>query len=120
MIDQLSNNAVMLAQNAYGNYALQVAMDNWDVSECKAISNRLQPELLKLSQLKFSSNVIEKIIDMDDQETIIAYALELNHLECIKILLRNTFGFYVVERILTYCKDQGVVASFCNNIQVGL
>lgn len=63
MINELSENAALLAQNAYGNYSLQVAFDNWTVDECKAIFEKLRPDLQKLSVQKFSSNVIEKIID---------------------------------------------------------
>lgn len=66
MINELSENAALLAQNAYGNYSLQVAFDNWTVDECKAIFEKLRPDLQKLSVQKFSSNVIEKIIDMKD------------------------------------------------------
>lgn len=49
---------------------------------------------------KFSSNVIEKIIDLKDQETIQAYSEELNNAESLKILIKNNFGFYVLERFL--------------------
>ena len=63
----------------------------------------------KLSVQKYSSNVIEKIIDLKDQETIIAYSKELNKAESLKILIKNTFGFYVLERILVQCKDEKVI-----------
>jgi hypothetical protein len=32
---QLRENAISLAQNAYGNYSLQVAFDNWPIEECR-------------------------------------------------------------------------------------
>ncbi len=103
MREQLTQNAILLAQNAYGNYALQVAFDNWELEECKPIFQILLPELQKLSVQKFSSNVIEKIIDFGDQETILMFTKELNKAESLKILIKNNFGYYVLLRIINNC-----------------
>jgi hypothetical protein len=65
---------------------------------------------------KYSSNVIEKIIDLRDQETIIAYSKELNKSESLKMLIKNTWGFYVLEGILVKCEDQALVNSMVSEI----
>ena len=69
---------------------------------------------------KFSSNVIEKIIDTKDQETIVAYSKELNKPESLKTLMKNQYGFYVLERILLNCTDEQVVLSMTTEIKKGL
>jgi len=69
---------------------------------------------------KFSSNVIEKIIDLQDQETIAAYSKELNKTESLKILIKNTFGYYVLERLLVQCNDETIVANMISEIRCGL
>jgi hypothetical protein len=64
--------------------------------------------------------VIEKIIDLKDQETIKAYSEELNNAESLKILIKNNFGFYVLERFLIQCTDMEIISSLRINIQKGL
>mmetsp|Transcript_10221 Transcript_10221/g.15552 ORF Transcript_10221/g.15552 Transcript_10221/m.15552 type:complete len:251 (-) Transcript_10221:764-1516(-) len=120
MRDQLAQNAVLLAQNAYGNYALQVAFDNWVLEECKPIFNVLLPELQKLSVQKFSSNVIEKIIDFGDQETIQMFTKELNKAESLKILIKNNFGYYVLLRIINHCQCKETISGMRTEIKKGL
>lgn len=38
----------------------------------------------------------------------------------MKILIKNTFGFYVLERILLQCDDKDIVNSMKNEIRKGL
>jgi len=37
LMNELTKNAIALAQNPYGNYSLQVAFDNWTIEECRPI-----------------------------------------------------------------------------------
>ena len=75
---------------------------------------------MKLSVQKYSSNVIEKIIDTKDQETIFLYSQELNKPETLKILIKNNYGFYVLEKILNNCQDPKIVQGLMSEIQKGL
>jgi len=43
MIDVISWNVVVLAQNAYGNYAVQVALEHWSNEDCQEIYKGLIP-----------------------------------------------------------------------------
>lgn len=45
MIEALSWNVVALSQDSYGNYALQVALENWDNEDCQEIYKGLIPQL---------------------------------------------------------------------------
>lgn len=44
----------------------------------------------------------------------------MNKAESLKILIKNTFGFYVLERILVQCNNQEVIASMKAEIKKGL
>ena len=57
---------------------------------------------------------------MKDQETIKAYSEELNNAESLKILIKNNFGFYVLERFLIQCTDMDIISSLRANIKKGL
>ena len=60
----------------------------------------LRPELQKLCVQKFSSNVIEKILDLKDKQIHHEYATELIKIESLKILIKNNFGFFVLDRLV--------------------
>jgi hypothetical protein len=95
-----------LAQHPFGNYAIQVAIENWDESECQEIFNIVISNLQQLSMQKISSNVVEKFLDKACQETI-NYSLKLiNNKEFMKMLIRNMYGFFVVERALMRSDDE--------------
>eukprot|EP00347_Sterkiella_histriomuscorum_P010240 403377054 len=103
MINLLSKDVILLCQNAYGNYALQVALEFWSNEDCQQIYLGFLPQLQQLAIQKFSSNVIEKVIDKADQRIVEMYALEIIEGDKLRILIRNNYGYYVVERILIHC-----------------
>lgn len=53
-----------LVNHDYGNYIILCTIENWSTSYCTKIANLfLQMDLFKLCSQKFSSNLIEKLID---------------------------------------------------------
>lgn len=57
-------NICHLVNHDYGNYILLCTIENWNINYCIKIANLfLQLDLFKLSSQKFSSNLIEKLID---------------------------------------------------------
>ena len=64
--------------------------------------------------------MIEKIIDMKDQATIEVFTKELNNAESLKILIKNSFGFYVLERILVQCDNIEIINNLRQEIKKGL
>ena len=55
-----------LAQNPYGNYAIQHALERWKLSGCMRIFDELLICFNKLSMHRYSSNVVEKFIMASD------------------------------------------------------
>jgi len=54
---------------------------------------------MQLSMQKFSSNVIEKILDKADFEVIEKFMNKLIEHEVMKSLIKNTYGYYVIQKL---------------------
>jgi hypothetical protein len=59
---KLVANATELAQNHFGNYALQQAFSYWDKEMCQEIIPQFFGKVYQLSMQQSSSNVIDKCI----------------------------------------------------------
>lgn len=59
---KLVENAMELAQNPYGNYAIQQAFEYWDKEICQDIIPKFIGKVYQLSMQKCSSNVIDRCI----------------------------------------------------------
>lgn len=55
-----------LAQNPYGNYAIQVSLDSFTTEQCTPLLEALKGKYAQLSMLKFSSNAIERCLEKAD------------------------------------------------------
>ena len=51
---------------------------------------------MQLSVQKFSSNVIEKVLEKANFDTIEKFMTRLCDYEVMKSLIKNTYGFYVI------------------------
>lgn len=60
-------NALEVIQNPFGNYIIQYIFDEWGMDYCRDVYNIVMQNLLSLSMQKFSSNVVEKCIDLADE-----------------------------------------------------
>ena len=52
-----------ISQDPFGNYAIQYAIDYYTPYNCTGIINEIIKSIINLSIQKFSSNVVEKIIE---------------------------------------------------------
>lgn len=101
LISKLSENCVQLVQSPYGNYAIQQAIDHWSNEELHSVYTNLYDNLLQLSMQKFSSNVIEKVLDRADDEMLVQYAESLTEDETMKSLVKSNYGFYVIQKLMS-------------------
>jgi hypothetical protein len=56
-----------LAQNSYGNYAIQHALERWRINGCLNIFEELLNCFNKVAMHRYSSNVVEKFILASDE-----------------------------------------------------
>ena len=66
LIADMAKCSMELAQNPYGNYAIQVALDSFTMEQCIPLLDSLKGKYSQLSMMKFSSNAIEKCIEKAD------------------------------------------------------
>lgn len=89
--------SLALAQDAYGNYAMQELLDTWGLEFHMAVGYHIQPNVVMLSTHKFGSNVVEKCIKFQPLGPVLARTL----MEAANLgtLLSNMYGCYVLKSI---------------------
>lgn len=55
-----------IVQDPFGNYAIQHTMEVYGSQICNGIINEIANNILSLSMQKFSSNVVEKCIEISN------------------------------------------------------
>jgi hypothetical protein len=83
----------MLVQNPFGNYALQTAFECWPISFAYPIIEQFYGRLYNLSMHKYSSNVIEKCIQLEDERIITRFAEETCNSSRIIGIIFNLYIF---------------------------
>ena len=62
LLRSFQKDLVEIVEDAFGNYAVQHAIDIYGADVCSNIINQIVNNILSLSNQKFSSNVVEKCI----------------------------------------------------------
>lgn len=60
---KLSASFLDLSQNPYGNYAIQISLDTFNIAYCSPLIEGVRGKMTQLSILKYSSNVVEKCLE---------------------------------------------------------
>lgn len=115
---EIINNTLVLIQNPYGNYALQTAFGAWDLRDSEDIMQRFYGKCIMLSLQKYSSNVIEKCLEISSNFRLqIMNEIFMQQNSCaLNLLLKNNFGNYVVQTILKYVTDKNQLNMLINSI----
>ena len=67
ILKTIETNCLDIIQNPFGNYIIQHVIDEWGYNVCKDVVKLIHQNILSLSMQKFSSNVVEKCLDVIDQ-----------------------------------------------------
>ena len=97
-------NLVYFAVNPFGNYGIQFVIENWDKDSLIDIKNKIVENIFKLSLEQFSSNVVEKAIELFDEENREKIIKRLCFEENITTLLKSKFGRFVLYKAINYMK----------------
>ncbi|XP_020100832.1 uncharacterized protein LOC109718823 [Ananas comosus] len=106
LVEKVSANGFQLAQDPYGNYAVQCVMDLEIPRVIVNLKSQFEGKYVLLSTQKFSSNVVEKCLTVfgdDDRATIIFELLSVSNFDR---LLQDPFANYVI-----YCAIQNTKGS---------
>ena len=104
--DEFANNLIILAESPYGNYGIQYLMENWEKNVLNDIKNKITENICKLSMQQYSSNVVEKAIEVFDGEFRENLIKKLCFEENFITLLKNKFGRFVLYKAVNYMNNE--------------
>ena len=102
IINIISKYCVKIAQNAYGNYAIQYILEIWSPEDNDKINKRIINSVNMLSKQKYSSNVVEKSIEFFDKKNRDKLINNLCFCEDTISLIKNKYGHFVFNRAIKY------------------
>lgn len=104
LVAEIAANALILSQDAFGNYVVQYILDlgiPWATVE---VISHLEGNYAHLAMQKFSSNVVEKCLKLAGEESQTLIIQELITSLRLGQLLQDPFANYVVQSALTVSK----------------
>ena len=103
--ENIINNFVILAESPFGNYGIQYLMEIWSNNELIGIKDKILENIYQLSLQQFSSNVVEKAIEIFEEDIKIKMIRKLCFENNFTIsLLKNKFGKFVLNKAIKYMK----------------
>ena len=98
-------NSDNLIIHQYGNYIIQTIVENWEDKDLEEIIDLYKNKYIYLSQQKYSSNAVERIIEKNEQnlEFYINEILASNNLYEV---MKNIYGNYVIQKALKLSSDK--------------
>ena len=102
----LNKHCFALIQNPYGNYALQIVIENWDEQSVLTVISPLYSHFAELSLMKYSSNVIERCLEKSPLFLYQFVQETCNKQGVIGQLIKNSYGNYVVQTALKISKNE--------------
>ncbi|KAE8667901.1 putative pumilio-like protein 7 [Hibiscus syriacus] len=100
LVERISTNGLLLAQDAFGNYVVQFIFDLKIPSATSTLISQFEGHYAHLSSQKFSSHVVEKclvVLNDESRSKIIQELLSTTHFER---LLQDPHANYVVQTAL--------------------
>jgi len=100
LINEVIANALVLVQDPYGNYVVQYVLDLAFPGLASELARRFLGHIPILSTQKFSSNVIEKCLNVADASTRAVVIQELVEYDNLLYLLQDPYANYVIQTSL--------------------
>jgi len=100
ILSAIEKNCLEIIQNPFGNYIIQHVLDEWGYVICKDVVKVIQTNITSLSMQKFSSNVVEKCLDMLDQNTRKGWIKDIFNFSKLTALLKNKYGNFVLQKTI--------------------
>ena len=99
----VKKNAIFLIKQSYGNFVIQVIIENWE--DYKEITDLFEGNFFALSLEKYASNVIERCIEKD-KEILENYINEIIENKCISNVMKSNYGNYVVQKVIKLAEGE--------------
>jgi hypothetical protein len=105
-VSKLQKDTVRLAQCPYGNYVVQLLVGLKDPETTSCMIAGMKGHIGDLSAHKFSSNVVEKCLQVGDREARSTLIKELITSAKFERLLQDPFGNYVVQKAMSVAQGE--------------
>lgn len=99
------DNALDLIEHPYGNYVIQVILENWDEKEVEEILCKFNNKFAELSNKKYSSNVVERCLEKNPK-ILEKYIDEICSSGKVAEIMKNNYGNYVIQKALKISTDK--------------
>jgi len=109
LITEVAAQSLVLSQDAYGNYVVQYVLNLGLPWASALVMGRLGGSYAMLAQQKFSSNVVEKCLELGHgplEECRTAIVRELTLSPLLEKLLQDPYGNYVVQSALKHSQGE--------------
>jgi hypothetical protein len=116
LVQEIAANALRLVQDPFGNYVVQYVLDLCPENEQGIIIVKFVGSVTQLSTQKFSSNVIEKCLEIADKDVQRQFLTEIANDSSVPVLLNDPYGNYVMQRALSI-SDDAMFDHLCNRIR---
>ena len=116
LLNNISRNSMYLILNQYGNYVIQFIIMKNDITINDKIFEGFINNISFLAKQKYSSNVIEKCFDYCSENMKKKIIQKISDRKIIKDLLKDMYGNYVLQKILTIIHDEKIKNYFLNVI----
>ncbi|XVE66541.1 hypothetical protein DITRI_Ditri08aG0087200 [Diplodiscus trichospermus] len=104
LVEEISTNGLLLAQDAYGNYVVQFILELKIPSATSTLISQFEGNYVHLSSQKFSSHVVEKCLLVLNDENRSRIIHELLSATQFEQLLQDPHANYVVQTALRVSK----------------
>jgi hypothetical protein len=99
LLKYVYEHALNLIEHPYGNYVIQIILENWQEKEIAYILSKFNGHYIELSNKKYSSNVVERCLERSEY-VLSVYINEICSEGRVAEVMKNGFGNYVVQKAL--------------------
>lgn len=110
LVSFVFENSIELVQDPYGNYAVQEIINKWPELDFEPLIAKVKSKVAQLSIQKFSSNVVEKCLQMSDVGQRNDIIIHIANVDKLVSVMRNSYGNYVVQKALSYATGEAKIA----------
>ena len=103
---EIINNFTTLAESPFGNYGIQFLIENWGENMLINIKNKIIENLQNLTMNQYSSNIVEKAIEVFDNEYREKIIQKLCFEENLVSILNCKYGRFVIYKAINYMKNE--------------